>query len=165
MEDGAPDGAGAPPSDSPRVRLEVAILAAEPPAPAPVVSAAGAGADSMRTVLVAAADADLRGYVRECLRERTDLRAMEAATPADAANFIEHDTLHLLIVDSRLAALTELLPAVPALLISDGTDGTGAARSWPTRIASPFSERSLLEAVARLLGEDPPRRAQGRPQR
>ena len=65
------------------MRLEVAFLDADQAAPAPAASS-GSTSAAARTVLVVAAEADLRRYVRECLRERTDLRVLEAATVAAA---------------------------------------------------------------------------------
>lgn len=46
-------------------------------APAPVAAAALDG-DAWLTVVVVVAEADLRCYVRECLRECADLRVVEA---------------------------------------------------------------------------------------
>ena len=59
--------------------MEVAFLDADQAAPAPAPPAA-LDERTCLTVLVVAAEADLRRYVRECLRERTDLRLLEAAT-------------------------------------------------------------------------------------
>src|SRR6185295_10957429 len=58
---------------STRVQLEVAFLDADETGPAP---AGPVVLDERRrlTVLVVAAEADVRRYVRECLRERVDLR-------------------------------------------------------------------------------------------
>ena len=63
--------------------MEVAFLDADQAAPAPA-SPAALDERTCLTVLVVAAEADLRRYVRECLRERTDLRLLEAATVAEA---------------------------------------------------------------------------------
>ena len=52
---------------SPRVRLEVAFLDADQAAPAPAPSPA-ADERACLTVLVVAAEVDVRRYVRECLR-------------------------------------------------------------------------------------------------
>ena len=61
-----------PPSASPRVQLEVAFLDGDEAAPAPTPATA-LNERLHLTVLVVAAESDLRRYVRECLRERTDL--------------------------------------------------------------------------------------------
>jgi len=69
--------------DSSRVRLEIAFLDADEGASAPVTPATH-DERAWRTVLVVAAESDVRRYVGECLRERTDLRLVEAATVAAA---------------------------------------------------------------------------------
>jgi len=68
-------------SPSPRVRLEVAFLDDHPTAPAPAPPLDEQG---RLTVLIVAADEDVRRYARECLRARTDLRILDAATIAEA---------------------------------------------------------------------------------
>src|SRR5215213_1033441 len=87
-----------PPRPSPRVRLEVELLDADQDAPAPDPLAA-LDERTCLTVLVVAAEADLRRYVRECLRERTDLRLLDAATVAAAVALAAHQLPKLLVVD------------------------------------------------------------------
>ena len=68
-------------SPSPRVRLEVAFLDDQPTAPAP---AAPPDEQARLTVLIVAAEADVRRSLRDCLRARSDLRILDAATLTEA---------------------------------------------------------------------------------
>jgi hypothetical protein len=68
--------------DSSRVRLEVAFLDADDGVSAPLTPAAP-DARAWRTVLVVAAEPDVRRYVGECLRERR-ICVVEAATVSTA---------------------------------------------------------------------------------
>src|SRR4030095_16340484 len=109
VEDGdAANSQTDPPSPpaSARVQLEVDILAnglttphsmAEPLAD---LSARPSG----RTVLVVGAEPDVRRYIRECLRERSDVRVLEAASAADGETIATRDTPDLMIVDGRQAS-------------------------------------------------------------
>ena len=83
-EDGAGRVDGRPPTPPPSagVQLEVAILAADHDAPGP--EPAATDERPHRTVLVVAAEPDLHRYIRECLRERTDVLVLEAETVAAA---------------------------------------------------------------------------------
>ena len=68
-------------SPSPRVRLEVAFLDDHQTAPAP---APPLDEQARLTVLIIAAEADVRRHLRECLRARSDLRILDAATLIEA---------------------------------------------------------------------------------
>ena len=68
------------------VRLEVAILADQTTS---ADEPAGVSDEPVRlTVLVLAAEADVRRYVRECLRDCVDVRVLDAASIAVASSGI-----------------------------------------------------------------------------
>ena len=149
--DGREDGMSPPPPPSPRVRLEVAFLDADQAAPAPTPSAA---LDERKclTVLVVAAEADVRRYVRECLRERTDLRVLEAATVTAAVTLAAHCSPELLVVDKPESNVVVALPHLLAIVIVDdvphGAPGVGTRRRL---LARPFTAEGLLAEVGQLL--------------
>jgi len=141
---------------SPRVRLEVAFLDADQPAPAPALSPA-ADERACLTVLVVAAEVDLRRYVRECLRERSDLRLLEAPT-VDAAVILAASVLpDLLVVDEPERQVLATLSRYRAILIVDdvprGAPGLGARVRL---LARPFTAEKLAAEVTELLGAAPP---------
>src|SRR3954470_2960782 len=96
--DGGREDGVLPGPPSPRVRLEIAFLDADQAAPAPAAPAALDERNRL-TVLVVAAEPDVRRYVRECLRERTDLRVLDAETVTAAVMLAAHHSPELLIVD------------------------------------------------------------------
>src|SRR5262249_26083179 len=102
---------------SPRVRLEVAFLAADQAASAPAASAALD--ERCLTVLVVAAEADLRRYVRECLRARTDLWFVEAATITTAVVIAADCSPELLVVDEPEREVLVHLSELRAIIIVD----------------------------------------------
>ena len=141
-----------PTDPSPRVRLEVAFLDADQAAPAPALSAASDGRACL-TVLVVAAEVDFRRYVRECLRERSDLRLVEAAT-VDAAVILAASALpDLLVVDEPERQVLATLSRLRAILIVDdvprGAPGLGA---HVRLLARPFTAERLVAEVDQLLG-------------
>src|SRR5687768_1324105 len=107
-----------PPRGSPRVQLEVAFLDADQDAPAPAPLAA-IDERTRLTVLVVAAEADLRRYVRECLRERADLRLLEAATVTAAVALAAFYSPQLLVVDEPQSDVVVTLPELRAIVIVD----------------------------------------------
>jgi hypothetical protein len=136
---------------SPRVRLEVAFLDADQAAPAPAPPAA-LDERACLTAVVVAAEADLRRYVRECLRERTDLRLIEAATVTAAVALAAHYSPDLLVVDDPERDVLVRLPQVRAIVIVD--DVPHGARGVGTRVrllARPFTAEELVAEVGRLL--------------
>ena len=141
------------PSTSPsmRVRLEVAFLDADQPTPAP---AAPAALDERKclTVLVVAAEADVRRYVRECLRERADLRVLDAATVTAAVTLAAQYSPELLVVDEPESNVVVALPQLLAIVIVDdvprGVPGVGTRRRL---LARPFTAEGLLAEVGQLL--------------
>lgn len=135
---------------SPRVRLEVALLAAQT-APVPDAPPDG-GARQRLTVLAVAAEADLRRYVRECLRERADLRVVEAASVSAAIALADAVALDLLVVDEPERDAADALARLPAIVIVDDLprgSRVSEARCWLPR---PFTAEMLMTEVTRLLG-------------
>lgn len=136
---------------SPRVRLEVACLDADQTAPEPAPPAA-LDVRPCLTVLVVAAETDLRRYIRECLRERTDLRLLEAATVAAAVALAARDAPALLVVDDRERHVLLSLSEVRAIVIVDDVPHEPAAAGARVRLlARPFTAERLMEEVRRLL--------------
>jgi hypothetical protein len=138
--------------NSPRVRLEVAFLDADQAAPAPAPPAA-LDERTRLTVLVVAAEADLRRYVRECLRERTDVRVLEAATVTAAITLAAYLPPELLVVDEPernvLVTLSELRAIV---IVDDVPHGAPASGTRVRLLARPFTAEGLVAEVGQLLG-------------
>jgi hypothetical protein len=147
---GREDGVSPTPPPSPRVRLELAFLDADQPGPAPAAPALEGR--TCLTVLVVAAEADLRRYVRECLRERTDLRLLEAATVTVAASLAAVCAPGFLIVDEPESAILDTLSHLRAIVIVDEVphDVLGVG-SRVRLLAGPFSAERLLAEVGQLL--------------
>ena len=137
---------------SPRVRLEVAFLDADQAAPAPAQSSS-ADERACLTVLVVAAEVDLRRYVRECLRERSDLRLIEAATVMAAVTLAEDHSPALLVVDEPerdvLATLSQLRAII---LVDDLPRGAPPLIPHVRLLARPFTAERLVAEVSQLLG-------------
>ena len=131
--------------------MEVAFLDADQSAPAPIPPSA-LDERTCLTVLVVAAEADFRHYVRECLRERADLRLLEAATVTDAVALAKHHLPELLVVDEPeidvLVALSELRAIVVVDDVPRGVPGVATRRL----LARPFTAERLVAEVGRLLG-------------
>ena len=104
------------------------------------------------TVLVVAAEADFRRYVRECLRERTDLRLVEAATTSTAIALATYRAPDLLVVDEPESSVMATLSELRAIVIVDdvphGAPDVGTRRRL---LARPFSADRLLAEVGQLL--------------
>ena len=149
------DGGGRedpPPPPSPRVRLEVAFLDADEAAPAPAPPAA-LDERTRLTVLVVAAEADLRRYVRECLRERTDLRLLEAATVSAAVALALYYPTELLVVDEPESDVVARLSQLRAIVIVDDVPRGAPAPGTRVRLlARPFTAEGLAAEVGRMLG-------------
>ena len=136
---------------SARVRLELAFLddgRAVPTSPPPAL-----GERSGPTLLVVAAEGDLRRYVRECLRERADLRLVDAATVDAAVALAAQLRPELLVVDEPERDVLAALPHLGAILLVDevprGESGVGPRVRL---LARPFSAEALVSEVARLGG-------------
>jgi hypothetical protein len=137
---------------SARVRLEVALLDDDQAAPAPAASP-GLDGRTRLTVLVVSAEADFRRYVRECLRERTDLRLLEAATVTAAVDRAALESPELLIVDGPESDVLAILATSRALVVVDDLPREGpASGARVRRILRPFSAEALAVEVDLLLG-------------
>ena len=135
---------------SPRVRLEVAFLDADQAAPAPAPTA---DERACLTVLVVAAEVDLRRYVRECLRERSDLRLIEAATVSTAVTLAADCSPDLLVVDEpERAVLTTLSQLRAIMLVDDVPRGAPMFGAHVRLLARPFTAERLVAEVGQLLG-------------
>jgi hypothetical protein len=137
-------------SSSPRVRLEVAFLDADQAAPEPSLPAYDE--QTCLTVIVVAAEADLRRYVRECLRERTDLRLLEAATVAAAVALAAYFSPDLIVVDEPERDVVVRLSQCRAIVIVD--DLPHGESTWGARVrllVRPFTGEGLMAEVRRLL--------------
>jgi len=136
-----------PPTPSPLVALEVALLAATAEQALPGWLAA----------LVVASDADERSYLADSLRQRADLAVIAVGTVAAALEAATRTTPRLLVVAHDERAVIRHFPAIPAVLLSDDA---GALRGLEgSRLAPVIVIRGavrgtrLLEVVASLLGE------------
>jgi CheY-like chemotaxis protein len=113
-----------------------------------------------RTLLVVAGEADVRGYVAECLRPRTDLGLVVAASADAAVSLARRQPPDLIIVAGPEADAARRLPTIPAILLADeateaqlpATTGTGAPRLL---LGMPFNAQGLIQYVDQLLGADP----------
>jgi hypothetical protein len=137
---------------SSRVQLEVSFLDDDQAALAPDDS--GVTEERQRvTVLVVAAESDLRRYVRECLRERTELRVLDAATVAGGIEVAARESPMLLVVDEPERDVLVALPEVRAIVIVDDVPReTTVSGVRHRQIARPFSREGLLAEVGLVLG-------------
>jgi len=137
---------------SPRVRLEVAFLDADQAAPAPAQSSS-ADEGACLTVLVVAAEADLRRYVRECLRERPDLRLLEAARVTQAVALAADCAPDVLIVDGPERDVLATLSQLRAIIIVDDVPRDAPALQTHVRLLlpRPFTAEQLVAGVNQLL--------------
>ena len=129
--------------------MEVEFLDAEQAVPAPLAPVAP-GDERVLRVLVVAGEADFRRYVRECLRERTDLRLLEAATVAAASALAAQYPPTLLIVDEPESSVVATLSHVRTIIVVDDVPHGERAPS-PRLLARPFTAEGLLAEVDRLL--------------
>ena len=152
LMDGAAPTPARPPSS--RVRLEAALLDAD--WAAPVSADANAALPNERvcsTVLVVAAESDLRRYVRECLRERPALHVVEASTVPAALALAARFERACLVVDEPERRVLDALPSHAAVLLVDDVprDASGAATRLRL-LGRPFTARDLVAELDRLLG-------------
>ena len=139
---------------SPRVRLEIALLDADRTAPAPDsrASPTTSGEPPSLTVLAVAAEADVRRYVRECLRERTDLRVVEAASVSAAIAIAGATSPDLLVVDEPESDAVGALAYLPVIVIVDELPrGVPASGPRCSLLPRPFTAETLMTEVTRLL--------------
>lgn len=141
---------GRPDHPSARVRLEAALLDAGRAAPAP---AAEPGGRACPTVLVVAAEADLRHYVRECLRDRPALCLVEAATASAAVALATRHPPACLVVDERERGVLGTLDSHRAVLLVDDLPRDAPTPAPRVRLlARPFTAAELVAAIDRLIG-------------
>jgi len=130
--------------------LEVAFLDdADVPSPAAVPAAHDERPRLM--ALIIAAEPDVRRYVGECLRMRTDLRVHEAATTRAATELASHTPPDFVIVDQSdgLEGLSHLRVIV---IVDEVPYGAAAAAPRIRLLGRPFSAEQLTTAVDQLLG-------------
>jgi len=139
---------------SARVRLELALLDADgaasgSPSPTPDERR---GERAGPTLLVVAGEADVRCYVRECLRRRADVHVIDAAGVEAAVALAGRVAPALLVVDAPERAVVDALPEIAAVVLVDESP-RGAARAGAVVrfLARPFSADALLSAVAPFL--------------
>ena len=138
------------PNPSAGVRLEVAILAADQVAPARSATDANDGA--RLTVLVVAAESDVRRHVRECLRDCADLRVLEAPSVAVGLTLEAQARPQVLIVDATQADVLVALPRARAVVLVD--DDPRREQNADARVrflARPFTADQLVTEVG-LVG-------------
>ena len=148
-DDAARDDSDRAPSPSPRVRLEVELLASDQPAPLPAPAVADQG--QRRTVLVVAGDTDVRRHVRECLRDRADLRVLEAASIGVATRLAALHPPDLLIVDAPDAGILETIVDARAVLMADDVALSTTPDARVAALARPFGRQELEALVDELL--------------
>jgi hypothetical protein len=149
----ASDAAPPTPSVSSRVRLEVEILDADRAAATQPISVS-TDAGTRRSVLVVAGETDVRRYVRECLRERTDLRVIEADSVTSAVLLATSDAPDFMIADDPERDVARLLPHVRVIIIVDDVPAGGATLAGRIRLlVRPFAAGVLVAEVSRLLSE------------
>ena len=131
------------------MRLEVAILAAAEVAPAVVPPPRADG--QHRTITVVAADADVRWHVRECLRDRPDVRVLEAASVAVALSLAAQAEPDVLIVDAPQGDVIVALPRARAVVIVDDVPRQPRREGARVRfLARPFTAQQLVAEVDRV---------------
>jgi DNA-binding NarL/FixJ family response regulator len=145
---------------SARVQLEAALLDADDTAP---TFAGEPDGSACSTVLVVAAEPDIRRYVRECLRERPALRVVEAATVAAAVALVAGHAPVCLVVDGPERAVLRVLASHRAVLLVDDVPNDvpnevpnevpdDGAASRVRLLARPFTARALMAEVDGLVG-------------
>lgn len=140
---------GDEPRPSARVRLEIAVL--DDSNTQPRDETTGDGRPRL-TVLVVAADADVRHYVGECLRGRTNLRVCEASNTRAATELAESTPPDFVIVDGRDAL--EALSHLRAIILVDEIPYGATATPLIRLLSQPFSAEQLTSEVDLLLRED-----------
>ena len=151
LDDGGarPDDVLPTPSPSSRVRLEVALLVGDQAVPNK--SAAVAGETWCRTVIIVAAEPDVRRYVGECLRDRVDLRTIEAGTMAAAIDAAAQGSPSLLIAEASEREVAAMLPRCPVILLVDDVPHGVTPGERVRLVQRPFSADQLVAEVDRVL--------------
>ena len=119
------------------------------------------------TVLIVDDDADMRLYLRSCLRRLGSIEIVEAADGASALDLARQVMQSLIISDVVMPgtdghALYQALKSehalaeIPLLLISgEEADPSQRGDDWAL-LAKPFNSEGLLAALAPFLGRAPP---------
>jgi len=143
-----------PPAASARVRLEVEILGSELAAQREVpVPVAAPNTHERRTILIVAADASLRRYVRECLRDVTRFLVRDVASAREALELVVQAAPRVAVVDRTAEfAILRVFAEARVVVIDDGPRADGVPRD-PRLVVlmSPFSAEALITAIDRLL--------------
>ena len=134
---------------SERVRLEVAILAADE---ATLENAPPPRDKEAFVILVVAADSDVRRYVQECLRERADVRVLTATTVADALTLAARDAPRVLVVDApQCEILMALVHDRTIILVDELSYSDRSSESNVRLLVRPFTRAALIHEVDELL--------------
>jgi hypothetical protein len=134
---------------SARVRLEAAFLDDEEAATS---GRAVRDAPARFTLLVVAPDVEVRRYVGECLRTRSDLRLLDAPTTEAGVALATHDAPDLIVVEeSEQEILLRLTDTRAVVMVDDLSYGASIVRAGVHTLTRPFSAEQLLAAVGRLL--------------
>src|SRR5262245_14047966 len=151
-EEGAARSPAPSPSSSAKVQLEVDVLAADLAAEQSKTQLQDASTHALR-VLVVASQPDVRAYISECLRSRTNLLVLEAAS-VQAAIALAQQQPRLLIVDESEIEVIGRLPQIATILIVDDASESyqHGTRADLRVLARPFNTRGLLQQVDSLLG-------------
>ena len=135
---------------SARVRLEVASLddsGSRPPEQT-------IGDERPRlSVLVVAAEADVRHYIGECLRARSDLRVYQASNARAAAELANTTPLDFVIA-GRSDGLEALAHLRTIVLVDEVPYGTATVTPRVRLLSRPFSAEQLATEVDQLLREE-----------
>ena len=117
-------------------------------------------------VLVVAAEADMRTYVRRCLAQVTSIQVMEAPDVPGMRGIARAMPPNLIVVDvdgepagsavDRMLGGQPELVNVPVLVITDETPGSdretiGSGTASRAILVKPFNSRRLCAEVHRLL--------------
>lgn len=151
-------------SSSNRVQLEVSILASGSDDTNAALADEPSGArESLRTVLVISAEADMRTYVRRCLRWHKGIRVVESVDGMAMREDPETAPPDLIIIDVAVAdpmraplRAGPTLARVPLIVITDEEPGDSAARPMGgeapgTILVKPFNARQLCGEVELFL--------------
>ena len=125
------------------------MLASDQPAPMPTPDIGDR--QQRHTVLVVAADADVRRHVRECLRDRVDLHVLDAPTVAIAEQLAAAHRPHLLIVDPRDAAVLSAIADVRAVVLMDDVPPHTRPNDRIVTLMRPFGRHDLEALVDQAL--------------
>lgn len=146
---GGARASGPPLSASPRVQLEIDILADEDSTHETLDA-------QRRTILAVTSDEGLSRYLALCLSTRSDLQLATAVSVEQAVANAALLPPHAIIADAMRADVIPALHEVPALLIVDDASDANMTRWREARapvavMVHPFNARSLLLRLDQLL--------------